>query len=67
MYCASSGERSDLRRLLGQKTIMAIDAESGQEKWKYKTPHRPISYPIVGNGVIYYIDEEGIMYALGSS
>lgn len=48
-------------------TLMAIDAESGQEKWKYKTPHPPYSHPVVGNGVIYYLDEEGVMYALGSS
>jgi outer membrane protein assembly factor BamB len=49
------------------KTLLAIDAESGQEKWKYKTPHRPVSHPVVGNGVIYYLDIEGVMYALGSS
>jgi outer membrane protein assembly factor BamB len=48
-------------------TLLAIDAESGQERWKYKTPHPSISYPVVGNGVIYYLDEEGVMYALGSS
>src|SRR5262245_22070544 len=47
--------------------LLAIDAESGQEKWKYKTPHPPYSYPVIGNGVIYYLDEEGVMYALGSS
>jgi|GEM_PF-2878087 len=47
--------------------ILAIDAESGQEKWKYKTPQPPISYPVVGNGVIYFLDEEGVMYALGSA
>jgi outer membrane protein assembly factor BamB len=48
-------------------TLLAIDAESGQEKWRYKIPHPPYSYPVVGNGVIYYLDEEGVMYALGSS
>jgi outer membrane protein assembly factor BamB len=48
-------------------TLLAIDAESGQEKWKYKTPHPPYSHPVVGNEVIYYLDEEGVMYALGSS
>ena len=48
-------------------TLLAIDAESGQERWKYKTPHPSISYPVVGNGVIYYLDKEGVMYALGSS
>ena len=48
-------------------TLLAIDAESGQERWKYKTPHPPYSYPVVGDGVIYYLDEEGVMYALGSS
>jgi len=47
--------------------LLAIDAEGGQERWKYKTPHPPYSYPVVGNGVIYYLDEEGVMYALGSS
>jgi outer membrane protein assembly factor BamB len=47
--------------------LLAIDAESGQERWKYKTPHPPYSYPVVGNGVIYYLDEEGVIYALGSS
>src|SRR5262249_24601458 len=48
-------------------TLLSIGAESGQEMWKYQTPHHPISHPIVGNGVIYYLDEEGVMYALGSS
>jgi outer membrane protein assembly factor BamB len=47
-------------------TLLAIDAASGQERWKYQTPRRPISYPVVGNGIIYYLDEEGVMYALGS-
>jgi eukaryotic-like serine/threonine-protein kinase len=47
--------------------LLAIDAESGQEKWKYKTPHPLWSHPVVGNGVIYYLDEEGVMYALGSA
>jgi outer membrane protein assembly factor BamB len=49
------------------KTLLALDAGSGQEKWKYKTPYSPITPPVVGNGIIYYLDEEGIMYALGSS
>src|SRR5262245_4950667 len=48
-------------------TLVAIDAESGRERWKYQTSHRPISHPVIGNGVIYYLDEEGIMYALRSS
>jgi len=48
-------------------TLLAIDAESGQEKWKYKTSRPPYSHPVVGNGVIYYLDEEGVMYALSSS
>ena len=48
-------------------TLLAIDAESGQEKWKYKTSRPPYSHPVVGNGAIYYLDEEGVMYALGSS
>jgi outer membrane protein assembly factor BamB len=48
-------------------TLLAIDAESGQERWKYTIPHIPYSHPVVGNGVIYYVDREGVMYALGSS
>ena len=48
-------------------TVLAIDAENGQEKWKYKTSRPPYSHPVVGNGVIYYLDEEGVMYALSSS
>jgi outer membrane protein assembly factor BamB len=47
--------------------LLAIDGESGQSKWEYQTPHSSISHPVVGNGVIYYMDEEGVMYALGSS
>jgi outer membrane protein assembly factor BamB len=47
--------------------LLAVDAESGQEKWKYKTPHPPYSYPVIGNGVIYFLDEEGVIYALSSS
>jgi len=48
-------------------TLMAIDAETGQERWKYQTSHPLWSHPVVGNGVIYYLDQEGVMYALGSS
>jgi outer membrane protein assembly factor BamB len=48
-------------------TLLAIDAENGQEKWKYKTSRPPYSHPVVGDGVIYYLDEEGVMYALSSS
>jgi outer membrane protein assembly factor BamB len=48
-------------------SLHAIDAENGRERWKYQTPHRPISHPVIGNGVIYYLDEEGVMYALSSS
>jgi PQQ enzyme repeat len=48
-------------------TLLAIDTESGQEKWKYETPHPLWSHPVVGDGVIYYLDREGVMYALGSS
>jgi hypothetical protein len=48
-------------------TLLAIDAESGREKWKYKSPHPLWSHPVVGNGVIYYLDVEGVMYALVSS
>jgi outer membrane protein assembly factor BamB len=47
--------------------LLAIDAESGQERWKYETPHPPISHPVVGDGVIYYLDDKGVMYALGSA
>jgi hypothetical protein len=31
------------------------------------TKYQVWSHPVVGNGVIYYLDEEGVMYALGSS
>jgi len=48
-------------------TLLAIDAESGHERWKYITPSPPYSHPVIGNGVIYYLDEEGVMYALGSA
>jgi len=48
-------------------TLLAIDAESGQERWKYKIPRPPYSQPVVGDGVIYFLDEEGVMYALGSA
>jgi eukaryotic-like serine/threonine-protein kinase len=47
------------------KVIFAVDAETGQEKWRYKTK-RPLSAPpIVGDGVIYFLDEEGFISALG--
>jgi hypothetical protein len=31
------------------------------------TKYQVWSHTVVGNGVIYYLDEEGVMYALGSS
>lgn len=47
--------------------LLAIDAGIGQEKWKYKIQRPLYSHPVIANGVIYFLDEEGVMYALGSA
>lgn len=44
--------------------IFAVDAETGQEKWRFKTKHPLYEPPIVGDGVIYFLDEEGFISAL---
>jgi outer membrane protein assembly factor BamB len=46
------------------KVIFAIDAETGREKWRYKTKRPLYAPPIVGDGVIYFLDEEGFISAL---
>jgi outer membrane protein assembly factor BamB len=45
--------------------IFAVNAETGQEKWRYKTKHPLHAPPLVGDGVIYFLDEEGFISALG--
>jgi len=47
------------------KVIFAVNAETGQEKWRYKTKHPLYAPPVVGDGVIYFMDEEGFISALG--
>jgi outer membrane protein assembly factor BamB len=47
------------------KALFAVDAETGQEKWRYKTKRPLYAPPIVGDGVIYFLDEEGFISALG--
>jgi outer membrane protein assembly factor BamB len=42
----------------------AVDAETGEEIWKYKFPHRLYSSPVVLDGVIYIGCWDGHMYAL---
>jgi eukaryotic-like serine/threonine-protein kinase len=47
------------------KLLFAIDAVTGQEKWKYKAQRPLYAAPVVGNGIIYFLDEEGFISALG--
>jgi outer membrane protein assembly factor BamB len=46
------------------KVIFAVNAETGQEKWRFKTKHPLYGPPVVGDGVIYFLDEEGSISAL---
>jgi outer membrane protein assembly factor BamB len=46
------------------KVIFAVNAETGQEKWRFKTMRPLYGPPVVGDGVIYFLDEEGSISAL---
>jgi outer membrane protein assembly factor BamB len=45
--------------------IFAIDAETGKEKWRYKVKSSLYTPPLIGDGVIYFMDEDGSISALG--
>ena len=44
--------------------LYALDAETGQEKWSFKTGSPVPSSPAVAGGVVYFGDIEGYVYAV---
>jgi outer membrane protein assembly factor BamB len=46
--------------------LYALDAESGQEKWKFRTEDWVLSSPAIANGLVYFGSEDGYLYAADS-
>ena len=46
------------------KMIYAVNASTGQEKWHYKSKNAISMSPLIGDGVMYFLDESGYMYAM---
>lgn len=46
------------------KIIHAVDAATGQEKWNYSVKNQVVMAPLVGDGIMYFFDVDGYMYAL---
>jgi outer membrane protein assembly factor BamB len=46
--------------------LYALDAETGQEIWKFRTEEWVLSSPAVAKGVVYFGSEDGNLYAVDS-
>jgi len=44
--------------------LYSVDAETGQEKWKFKTGNCVSSSPAVSGGVVYFGSDDGYLYAI---
>jgi outer membrane protein assembly factor BamB len=49
------------------KYLYAVDARTGQEKWRFKTPGLVESSPAVAKGVVYFEDWLSNIYAVNAS
>lgn len=46
------------------KTIYSIDALTGEKKWLYKSKNDVLLTPLIGDGVMYFLDNSGYMFAV---
>jgi hypothetical protein len=53
-----------LRERLVPRPRYAIDAESGEELWRFKADGRLLTAPAVGNGTLYLVLFTGPAYAI---
>ena len=44
--------------------LYALDATTGQEKWKFKMGGHAVSSPVVAGGVVYVGSSDGYLYAI---
>ena len=44
--------------------LYALDARTGQEKWRFKTDGAIVSSPAVAGGVVYFASTDGYLYAV---
>ncbi len=49
------------------KNLYALDASSGQIRWKYETGGAVVTSPAVSNGVVYFGSADGSFYALDAN
>ena len=48
----------------GDKALLALDAVTGQEAWRFETGALYLSAPVVGAGRVYFAANDGTVYAL---
>jgi outer membrane protein assembly factor BamB len=48
----------------GDGRLYALDARTGQEKWRFKTDGGVNSSPAVAGGVVYFGSTDGYLYAV---
>jgi outer membrane protein assembly factor BamB len=48
----------------GDRTLYAVDAETGQEKWHFKINGVVYSTPVVVDGMVYFVSNDGFLYAV---
>ena len=44
--------------------LYALDVETGQEKWRFKTGGPVASSPAIAGGVVYFSSLDGYLYAV---
>jgi outer membrane protein assembly factor BamB len=47
--------------------VQALELATGEERWRYVTPHRVFSSPAIADGVVYFGCHNGFLFALDSS
>jgi outer membrane protein assembly factor BamB len=50
-----------------QGSVIAVDASTGSERWRFPTVHATSTTPAVAGGIVYAGDAGGIVYALDGS
>ncbi len=48
------------------KTLLALDAASGEERWRLDLPAHSLSIPAYANGALYFSDAQGLIHAVSA-
>ena len=44
--------------------LYAVDAETGEEKWRFETGDRVLSSPTIADGAVYFGSDDGHLYGV---